>query len=177
MNHDKISFINHIGKSIKTIDTPKNEAKPAQGEQLSSIVKYLNNLAIKENIKVRQLWLEKLPKELFVDNIKQKYSFKKENYILNAVIGVYDNPKLQEQGLLSLDLTRKGNTVIYSMLQTISNLMRHVSETGMIDGRQLQEIYEEHQKIYGLILAKDGEGAAEAMEEHMKRSKARYNYR
>ena len=36
----------------------------------------------------------------------------------------------------------------------------------MIDGRQLQEIYEEHQKIYGLILAKDGEGAAEAMEEH-----------
>ena len=27
-----------------------------------------------------------------------------------------------------------GNTVIYSMLQTISNLMRHVSETGMIDG-------------------------------------------
>ncbi len=112
---DKIAFINHIGKSIKTIDTPKNEAKPAQGEQLSSIVKYLNNLAIKENIKVRQLWLEKLPKELFVDNIKQKYSFKKENYILNAVIGVYDNPKLQEQGLLSLDLTRKGNTVIYSM--------------------------------------------------------------
>ena len=70
-----------------------------------------------------------------------------------------------------------GNTVIYSMLQTISNLMRHVSETGMIDGRQLQEIYEEHQKIYGLILAKDGEGATEAMEEHMKRSKARYNYR
>ena len=70
-----------------------------------------------------------------------------------------------------------GNTVIYSMLQTISNLMRHVSETGMIDGRQLQEIYEEHQKIYGLILAKDGEGAAEAMEEHMKRSKVRYNYR
>ena len=70
-----------------------------------------------------------------------------------------------------------GNTVIYSMLQTISNLMRHVSETGMIDGRQLQEIYEEHQRIYGLILAKDGEGAAEAMEEHMKRSKARYNYR
>ena len=63
------------------------------------------------------------------------------------------------------------------MLQTISNLMRHVSETGMIDGRQLQEIYEEHQRIYGLILAKDGEGAAEAMEEHMNRSKARYNYR
>ena len=27
------------------------------------------------------------------------------------------------------------------------------------------------------MLAKDGEGAAEAMEEHMKRSKVRYNYR
>lgn len=70
-----------------------------------------------------------------------------------------------------------GNQVIYSMIQTISNLMRHVSETGMIDTKQLQEIYEEHQKIYGLILASDAEGAAGAMEEHLRKSGARYNYR
>ena len=69
-----------------------------------------------------------------------------------------------------------GNPVIYSMIQTISNLMKHVSETGMVDEGQLKEIYEEHQKIYGLILASDAEGASKAMEEHLAKSSIRYNY-
>lgn len=69
------------------------------------------------------------------------------------------------------------NQVIYSMIQTISNLMRHVSGTGMADEGQLHDIYEEHQKVYGLILAKDCEGAAKAMEEHLEKSFHRYNYR
>ena len=70
-----------------------------------------------------------------------------------------------------------GNQVIYSMIQTISNLMKHVSGTGMVDKEQLQSIYDEHQKIYGLILASDAEGAAKAMREHLDKSIARYNYR
>lgn len=70
-----------------------------------------------------------------------------------------------------------GNQVIYSMIQTISNLMRHVSGSGMVDVEQLRDIYEEHQKIYGLILAKDAEGAAAAMKEHLDKSLGRYDYR
>ncbi len=70
-----------------------------------------------------------------------------------------------------------GNPVIYSMIQTISNLMRHVSGSGMVDEGQLRAIYEEHQKVYGLILAKDAKGASEAMKEHLEKSTGRYNYR
>ncbi len=70
-----------------------------------------------------------------------------------------------------------GNQVIYSMIQTISNLMRHVSGSGMVDEEQLKDIYEEHQRVYGLILAKDTEGASEAMKEHLEKSLGRYDYR
>ncbi len=70
-----------------------------------------------------------------------------------------------------------GNQVIYSMIQTISNLMRHVSGSGMVDEKQLQEIHEEHQKIYGLILAGDSSKAMKAMKEHLDKSTCRYNYR
>lgn len=70
-----------------------------------------------------------------------------------------------------------GNQVIYSMIQTISNLMRHVSKSGMMDENQLRDIYEEHQKIYGLILAGDEKGASLAMEAHMEKSLGRYDYR
>ena len=69
------------------------------------------------------------------------------------------------------------NKVIYSLIQTISNLMRHVSGTGMVNAEQLKEIYEEHHKIYGFILAHDKESAAKAMKEHLDKSGDRYNYR
>lgn len=70
-----------------------------------------------------------------------------------------------------------GNQVIFSLIQTIRNLMKHVSGTGMVDEEQLKQIYEEHQKVYGLIIAQDAKGAAEAMQEHLEKSLLRYNYR
>ena len=69
------------------------------------------------------------------------------------------------------------NQVIISLIQTIRNLMKHVSGTGMVDEEQLRQIYDEHQKVYGLILAQDAKGAAEAMKEHLEQSLLRYNYR
>lgn len=68
-----------------------------------------------------------------------------------------------------------GNQVIYSMLQTISNLMKYVSGTGMVEESQLRDIYEEHQKIFGYIIARDAKAAAAAMEEHLEKSNLRYN--
>lgn len=70
-----------------------------------------------------------------------------------------------------------GNDVIYTMIQTISNLMRHVSGTGMIYEEQVKEIYDEHQKIYGSILTHDADAAREAMSSHLSKSKMRYRYR
>lgn len=69
------------------------------------------------------------------------------------------------------------NQIIISLIQTIRNLMKHVSGTGMVDEEQLREIYDEHQRVYGLILAQDAEGAAKAMKDHLEKSLLRYNYR
>lgn len=70
-----------------------------------------------------------------------------------------------------------GNPVIHSMIQTIGNLMKHVSGTGMADQEQLKEIHQEHRLIYGAILSRDAEAAGEFMEEHLQKSMKRYNYR
>ncbi len=70
-----------------------------------------------------------------------------------------------------------GNQVIYSMIQTISSLLRQISGSGMADEEQLTQIYEEHQTICGCILAKDAIGAGRAMQQHLDNSKKRYNYR
>ena len=69
-----------------------------------------------------------------------------------------------------------GNQVIFSMLQTISNFMKHISQTGMVEENQLKEIYEEHKQIFDAICIKDGKKAEKAMEEHLQKSAKRYNY-
>ena len=69
------------------------------------------------------------------------------------------------------------NTVILSMMQTISSLMRHVSGSGMVNAQQLKESEEEHSRIYDCILKHDGKGAAEAMKYHLEKAAGRYNYR
>ena len=111
---DSISFIDDIGRNIKSINTPKLENTKALGEELPNIVKYLNNLAIKEGIKVNQLWLEKLPSVIYVDKLRKKYNYVHKPFYIDPIIGEYDNPKGQSQGVLKLDFTTGGNAVVYS---------------------------------------------------------------
>ena len=121
---DSIVFINEIGKSIKSIDTPKVNIK-VEGEQLPNIVKYLSSLAEKTDISVKQLWLPKLASMIYLDNLKSKYNFVRKPFDVELVIGEYDDPANQKQGLLSVDLGEEGNVVIYSMTEknTITNTL------------------------------------------------------
>ena len=166
---NSINFINNIGKNIKSIDMPKSEVKKAHGEELSNIVNYLYNLAKKENITVRQLWLEKLSSIILIDNLKKKYNYIKQNFIINPVIGEYDNPKFQKQGIYTLDLTHKGNAVIYSMNEknTIMNTIiysmitsYHTKELNMyvmdFDSQTLK-IYEDAPQIGDVIFINEAE--------------------
>lgn len=69
-----------------------------------------------------------------------------------------------------------GNPLIYNLTKTISNLIRHVSSTGMVNMDQLTNIYEEHQQVYGFIIAHDSSAAGEAMKKHLAQSRQRYDY-
>lgn len=69
-----------------------------------------------------------------------------------------------------------GNQIIYSMLQTIRNLMKRISGTGMVDKNQVYDIFAEHRKIYGAIILHDKELAVEAMKDHLEKSSDRYQY-
>ena len=110
-----VNFIDNIARDIKTIDMPKNINLELKGEQLPSIVKYLDSIASKENIKVHNLWLDKLKAIIYVDDLKKKYQFTKTPYNITPIIGEYDNPNEQRQGLVTLDFATKGNTIIYSI--------------------------------------------------------------
>lgn len=116
--NDSIDFINNVGYIIKSIsDAGKEHVKKEKeinlGDQLTNTVKYIHNLSIEENIKPKKMWLDIIPGEIYIGNLIREYGYKSKPYFVNPVIGKYDKPQNQEQGLLNLDLTNGGNTIIY----------------------------------------------------------------
>lgn len=109
-----IDFIDNIGYVVKSVDQDKKGSNTRNnGEQLSNIVNYLIQESQKANISSRKLWLDRIPDIILVDNLKKKYSYKIEENIINPVIGEYDDPGDQKQGLLTLNLSNDGNAIIY----------------------------------------------------------------
>lgn len=110
---NSIKFVSEIGSVIKEVGKPKKQAVKSNGEQLTNIVKYMDELAKVENIHTRPLWLENVPAIVYIEELKKKYKFRKMQNVINLVIGEFDDPYNQRQGAVELNLSNKGNTVIY----------------------------------------------------------------
>ena len=115
---DSVSFVDNTGDVIKSANTLNNKEqvnKVNYGDQVTNIVKYLYNIGINNGIKQRQLWLDSIPEEIYLSNLIEKYKYTAKPYVMDAIIGEYDDPAAQHQGLLSVDLTNTGNTLIYGV--------------------------------------------------------------
>ncbi len=108
-----INAINNIGFITTTKDLEVKEEVKSLGEELPNIVKYLSELAAKNNIKIKKLWLDKIPEFIYVDNLIQKYKFEKSPYNINPIIGEYDDPSTQNQFALNVPMSDLGNVIIY----------------------------------------------------------------
>ena len=137
-----ISFVNTLGETYKNanykIARPITEEKSSNGVELINIVRYLIDVAKKGNYKYHQLWLDNIPNVLSYDTLIKKYQPSITIYDINPVIGEYDDPARQNQGLVTLPITTGGNTFIggnsgsgkSTLLSTIisSTIINHNSE-------------------------------------------------
>lgn len=111
-----VSIIDNVGNIVKVMDTENNTIKlESKGEEITSIIQYIVDTAKQENIKIDQLWLDKIPEVIYVDRLAEKYKYTTQKNIIEPIIGEYDDPDNQRQGLLTLPLSQEGNTVIYGI--------------------------------------------------------------
>ena len=110
-----IQFISNTGTVIKQVDDTTNKKVVSnQGEQLTNIVRYMCEIAKQKNIKEENLWLDNIPENIFVDGLKRKYHIKeKEPEEISAVIGEYDDPFNQKQGIVKFNFLKNGNIIVY----------------------------------------------------------------
>ena len=110
---NSIQFISNIGTSIKETDDTLQKSTNSNGEQLINILKHICNLAKQEKIKMKNLWLDKIPETIYVNDLIEKYHVKKKENVIETIIGEYDDPSNQKQGLIKYDLSEVGNILVY----------------------------------------------------------------
>jgi len=112
-----IDFVNNIGYVEKTTETKKKQENVVSlGEELSNIVKHIQEIANSEQISCRPLWLEKIKDFITVDEVIKEFNYQKKNpFYLDLLVGKYDNPSQQSQHILTCPVTDEGNALIYGV--------------------------------------------------------------
>ncbi len=109
-----INIIDNVGNVIKSLDTKQeNMTVEAKGEEITSIIQYIVDEAKAENIEIEQLWLDKIPDMIYVEELKKKYNYQVQKNVINPIIGEYDDPDNQQQNLLTLPISTDGNTIVF----------------------------------------------------------------
>lgn len=138
---------------------------------------FLNSTQIEYILDVRNM-LEKKSAQLAA-NCKDKVKIEKLDSVMNKMEEVYKNGDFQE--FLDLDIQFHiliaecaGNPIISTQIQTIRNIIKHISKTGMNELLEIQTIYEEHKQIYNAIKSNNSDIAGAKMEKHTENSMSRY---
>lgn len=109
-----IDFIDDIGSTIKQEDIPKKNTQYVhKGEELPNVLNYIINTSKTLNLNIKPLWLSNIPSVVYVDKLKSKYNYNKMDFVLNPIVGEYDEPTMQRQNLLTVPISKDGNFLLY----------------------------------------------------------------
>ncbi len=111
---ESISVIDNLGRTRMKVKPQKKVVRTGPKlKQIVSIVKYLSDIAVEEEISVRPLWLDPIPEFITVEGVEKKYSKTTSGLVLSPVVGEYDDPFNQRQDALVLPISQDGNCLVY----------------------------------------------------------------
>ncbi|MCL2082880.1 MAG: type VII secretion protein EssC [Oscillospiraceae bacterium] len=111
---DAISVINTNGRVIAEENIDRFSMVKDPPKQLDVITGYISKVSDEEQIKHWKMWLDPIPNLIYIDKLAEKYIESETNpFVLNPIVGEFDNPAHQSQGLLRVPITQDGNTIVY----------------------------------------------------------------
>lgn len=109
-----IQVVDNLGRVLMNVKPGKKKALSGKKvKQIVAVVKYLSDLAAEEKITVRPLWLDPIPARIFIDDLEKKYATTSNGLTMNPIVGEYDDPFNQRQGVLTVPFSDDGNCLIY----------------------------------------------------------------
>lgn len=108
-----VQVVDFLGRVIRDAKpSKKTTVSTKRPKQLVALVNYLAELAAEEKITERQLWKEPIPEFIYVDRLERTYGYKPTAFVLNPLVGEYDDPYNQRQVVLTLPLSAEGNCIV-----------------------------------------------------------------
>ncbi|MBQ6405023.1 MAG: type VII secretion protein EssC [Bacilli bacterium] len=173
-----INFIDNTGDFIKSIQASSNKKTEAQGEQLAAILNNVIEVAERENKKVKKLWLENVPGTIFFNDLITKYKVTFNRNDVDIIIGEYDAPESQKQGVVHYNLREQGNTLIYGnegeerekcinaiLYSAVKNYQAEELNVYIVDyGSEVTRMFAEFPQIGGMVFAGDDEKLKNSLE-------------
>lgn len=136
LKDEGVSIINNLGGIIRNQKIEKKDDGKKKEQQVVAIVRHLSDLSKTEHVHSPRLWLDPIPNKIYTEDLEEKYNYQEQDYRLNPIIGEYDQPSNQKQGLLTMPLSKHGNAIVYgsvgsgktTLLHTVfDSIMRHHS--------------------------------------------------
>lgn len=169
---NSIQVVDHLGRVLMNVKPDKKKISTGSKiKQIVAIVKYLSDVALEENVKVRPLWLAPISEKIYIKDIEKRYAVNDAGVHLNPVVGEYDDPFNQRQGVLTVPFSDEGNCLVYgaigngktTFLTTLcySLLKNHSSDELNLYiadfGSETLKCFEHAPQVGGVITASDEE--------------------
>mgnify|MGYP005762473009 CR=1 FL=1 len=138
---DSVEVIDHLGRVLAEAKHKAVRNIESQGSQVVSIVRYLSDLAREEHISTRQLWLPQIPAVIYLEDLKNKYGWKADALEIAPIIGEYDDPARQSQGILSIPLTKEGNALIYGIAGSGKTTLLNTLMVGLLSEYSARKLH------------------------------------
>ncbi len=111
--NDMVTAVNDLGEVIAEAKVIDNTVTGNESKELVELVKYLSSLAAAEQVGASPLWLDPIPEKILISDLQNKYSYKAKQFVLDPIVGEYDDPFNQRQDLFTLSLSKEGHAIIY----------------------------------------------------------------
>lgn len=137
--YNSVGVIDNLGQVLLDVK-PQNNNKGTVANQVTSIVRYLSDLALEENICGSRLWLPEIPEFIYLEDLCNKYCQEANPYLLNPIIGEYDDPANQQQGLLTIPFTKEGNALIYGITGSGKTTLLNTLLVGLLNEHNAEQL-------------------------------------
>lgn len=114
-----VNCIDLLGRELSSYNGRINNMSGEDQTQLRAIVGYIKEFSRNKGVKAREIWLPELPKSCYLEELgKRPGGFngkvweETKDYLL-PVVGIYDDPSNQSQGLAYADFIKDHHAVIY----------------------------------------------------------------
>lgn len=96
-----VSFVDNLGQTLHSVEPEVMKVKTGT-KQIVAIAKYLSDLAERENIQPRKLWIDPLPALIDFDVLNKAYPQEARGF-MQTIVGMADDPERQMQYPLVMD--------------------------------------------------------------------------